>query len=52
MIKCAEENLARFKARQPLVGHLLPYLTAEETKQEGLLCDEQLGWVEAQQGGI
>ena len=32
MVERAEDNLDRFKARRPLVGHLLPYLTAEEAR--------------------
>jgi hypothetical protein len=27
-------------------GHLLPYLTAEEAKQQGLLFHNEHGWVE------
>ncbi len=46
MIKCAQDNLRRYKAKQPLVGHLLPYLTAEEAKQQGLHFREAYGWVE------
>jgi phosphatidylserine/phosphatidylglycerophosphate/cardiolipin synthase-like enzyme len=46
MIECAQENLRRFKAKQPLVGHLLPYLTAEDAKQHGLHFREAHGWVE------
>jgi phosphatidylserine/phosphatidylglycerophosphate/cardiolipin synthase-like enzyme len=47
MIERAQENLRRYKAKQPLVGHLLPYLTAEEAKQQGLQFREASGWVEA-----
>jgi phosphatidylserine/phosphatidylglycerophosphate/cardiolipin synthase-like enzyme len=46
MIECAQENLRRYKAKQPLVGHLLPYLMAEEAKQQGLHFREAHGWVE------
>ena len=46
MLDCAEDNLRRFKAKQPLVGHLLPYLTAVEAKQHGLHFREAHGWVE------
>jgi PLD-like domain len=46
MIDCAQDNLRRFKAKQPLVGHLLPYLTAVEAKQHGLHFREAHGWVE------
>jgi phosphatidylserine/phosphatidylglycerophosphate/cardiolipin synthase-like enzyme len=47
MTECAQENLRRFKAKQPLVGHLLPYLTAGEAKQHGLHFREAHGWVES-----
>jgi len=46
MIDCAQDNLRRYKAKQPLVGHLLPYLTAEEEKHHGLHFREAHGWVE------
>src|SRR6266571_4375065 len=46
MIERAEDNLRRYKAKQPLVGHLLPYLTGEEAKQQGLNFHEEHGWVE------
>jgi phosphatidylserine/phosphatidylglycerophosphate/cardiolipin synthase-like enzyme len=41
----AQENVRRFKAHQPLVGHLLPYLTDEEARQQGLHFHEEHGWV-------
>jgi phosphatidylserine/phosphatidylglycerophosphate/cardiolipin synthase-like enzyme len=43
----AEDNLRRFHAKQPLVGHLLPYVTGEEAKQQGWHFHEEHGWVEA-----
>jgi phosphatidylserine/phosphatidylglycerophosphate/cardiolipin synthase-like enzyme len=43
----AEDNLRRYKRKQPLVGHLLPYLTAEEAAHQGLHFDEGRGWIEA-----
>jgi phosphatidylserine/phosphatidylglycerophosphate/cardiolipin synthase-like enzyme len=46
MNECAQENLRRFKEKQPLVGHLLPYLMAEDAKQHGLHFREAHGWVE------
>jgi phosphatidylserine/phosphatidylglycerophosphate/cardiolipin synthase-like enzyme len=48
----AWENLRLYKANQPLVGHLLPYLTANEAIQQGLRFNEEHGWLEepAQQG--
>lgn len=42
----ARDNLRRYKAKQPLVGHLLPYLTAEEADREGLKFDKERGWIE------
>ena len=46
MIERAQDNLRRYKAKQPLVGHLLPYVTAEEAKQQGLHFHDEHGWVE------
>jgi phosphatidylserine/phosphatidylglycerophosphate/cardiolipin synthase-like enzyme len=46
MIERAQDNLRRYKAKQPLIGHLLPYLTAEEATQEGLNFHEEHGWIE------
>src|SRR6266516_3592551 len=46
MIDRAQDNLRRYKAKLPLIGHLLPYLTAEEATQEGLKFNEELGWIE------
>jgi phosphatidylserine/phosphatidylglycerophosphate/cardiolipin synthase-like enzyme len=46
MIERAQDNLRRYKAKQPLVGHLLPYVTAEEAKQQGLHVHDEHGWVE------
>jgi phosphatidylserine/phosphatidylglycerophosphate/cardiolipin synthase-like enzyme len=39
-------NLERYKGGQPLVGHLLPYLTAEEAREQGLPFEEAHGWIE------
>ena len=47
MIERAQDNLRRFHARQPLVGHLLPYVTGDEAKQQGWRFHEEHGWVEA-----
>jgi phosphatidylserine/phosphatidylglycerophosphate/cardiolipin synthase-like enzyme len=46
MHECAWENLQRYKDNQPLVGHLLPYLSAEEALQQGLNFREEHGWLE------
>jgi hypothetical protein len=42
----AQENLRRYKAKQPLLSHLLPYLTADEAAQEGLNFSAEGGWIE------
>jgi phosphatidylserine/phosphatidylglycerophosphate/cardiolipin synthase-like enzyme len=47
MIERAQDNLRRFHARKPLVGHLLPYVTGDEAKQQGWRFHEEHGWVEA-----
>jgi len=46
MIERAQDNLRHFHAKQPLVGHLLPYVTGEEAKQQGWHFHEEHGWVE------
>lgn len=46
MAQQAQENLQRCKDKQPLVGHLLPYLTAEEAREEGVNFREGIGWLE------
>ena len=42
----AGENLRRYKAGQPLSGHLLPYLLADEARAQGLNFRESHGWLE------
>ncbi len=46
MSERAWENLQRYKANQPLIGHLLPYLTGDEAVQQGLNFREEYGWIE------
>jgi phosphatidylserine/phosphatidylglycerophosphate/cardiolipin synthase-like enzyme len=46
MAQYANENLKRYKAHQPLVGHLLPYLTADEATAQGLQFQQEHGWIE------
>lgn len=45
MLERADDNVRRYKAKQPLVGHLLPYLTAEEAAQQGLPFHKEYGWI-------
>lgn len=49
MIASAQENLRRFQAKQPLVGHLLPYFTREEAERAGLPFKEAMGWLEEEE---
>lgn len=42
----AWDNLKRYKEKQPLIGHLLPYLTADEARDQGLYFRETHGWIE------
>jgi phosphatidylserine/phosphatidylglycerophosphate/cardiolipin synthase-like enzyme len=46
MSERAQDNLRRFHSKQPLVGHLLPYVTGEEARQQGWRFHEEHGWVE------
>jgi phosphatidylserine/phosphatidylglycerophosphate/cardiolipin synthase-like enzyme len=46
MMERAQDNLYRYRAKQPLVGHLLPYVTGDEAKQQGLNFHEEHGWLE------
>jgi len=52
MIERAQDNLCRYKAGQPLLGHLLPYLTAQEARQHGLPFREEHGWIEEAQASL
>ena len=46
MRKRALENLVAYKARQPLAGHLMPYMLEDEAHQQGLHFGEEHGWLE------
>lgn len=46
MRRRAQENLLACKTRQPLVGHLVPYLLEDEARQQGLNFREEHGWLE------
>ncbi|HEX6818747.1 MAG TPA: phospholipase D-like domain-containing protein, partial [Ktedonobacterales bacterium] len=47
----AAANEARVRNREPLVGHLLPYITAAEARDRGLPVDPDHGWLDALPGG-
>lgn len=46
MSERAQDNLRRYKAKLPLSGYLLPYLTAQEAQEQGLPFREAHGWIE------
>ncbi len=46
MTERAADNLNRYKAKQPLIGNLLPYLTADEATQQGIEFHGEHGWIE------
>lgn len=46
MVARAQENLRRYKEKQPFVGHLVPYLSAAEAREEQLNFQEEIGWLE------
>ncbi|GAC1685856.1 MAG: phospholipase D-like domain-containing protein [Ktedonobacteraceae bacterium] len=46
MHNCAWENLRRYKAHLPLVGHLLPYFSEAEANEQGLKVHANHGWIE------
>ncbi len=47
----AESNFARVNARQPLQGHVLPYLTAADGERRGVRVDGEHGWLDVLEGG-
>ncbi|HEY0753825.1 MAG TPA: phospholipase D family protein [Ktedonobacteraceae bacterium] len=46
MGKRAQENLQAYKAQQPFYGHLVPYVLADDARQQGLPFSEDHGWLE------
>lgn len=46
MAERARDNLRRYQAKQPLVGHLLPYLLKDQAISAGLAFHEEHGWLE------
>ncbi|MGZ3673078.1 MAG: phospholipase D-like domain-containing protein [Ktedonobacterales bacterium] len=52
MYALAEANRERVHRREPLDGHLLPYLTADEGKVLGLNVHPEHGWLDNIAGGV
>lgn len=48
----AEANRERVRRREPLDGHLLPYVTADEGKAVGLDVHPEHGWLDNIEGGV
>ncbi|HEY7124264.1 MAG TPA: phospholipase D family protein [Ktedonobacterales bacterium] len=48
--RCAAENLERLRREQPLIGHLLPYLSFEEAEKHGLSLDRFCGLLDGLRG--
>ncbi|HKB47677.1 MAG TPA: phospholipase D-like domain-containing protein, partial [Ktedonobacterales bacterium] len=47
----AEANRERVRRRQPIVGHILPYLTAADGARLQLPVHEEHGWLDNLEGG-
>ncbi len=46
LVERAHENMQAFKDKRPFVGHLLPYLTAEQARAQDLPFRDEHGWLE------
>ena len=47
----ADANLARVMSRQPMQGHVLPYLTEADARQRDIPLDPSHGWLDNLEGG-
>ena len=47
----AAANEERVRNREPLIGHLLPYITAAQAQEQGLPVDREHGWLDMLPGG-
>jgi phosphatidylserine/phosphatidylglycerophosphate/cardiolipin synthase-like enzyme len=48
----AQENFARVIRREPLQGHLLPYIRFERAKEMGVPVHPEHGWLDSIEGGL
>lgn len=48
----AQENFARVGRREPLQGHLLPYLTFTDGQKLDALVNAEHGWLDSIEGGL
>jgi phosphatidylserine/phosphatidylglycerophosphate/cardiolipin synthase-like enzyme len=51
MRESARANLARVRQGEPLVGHMLPYVAAEEAQQFDIPFSPEHGWLDNLEGG-
>ncbi len=47
----ADANFTRVQARQPLRGHILPYLSVADGERRGVDVDPDHGWLDCLEGG-
>ncbi|HEU5349505.1 MAG TPA: phospholipase D-like domain-containing protein, partial [Ktedonobacterales bacterium] len=52
MCASAQANLEHVRQGEPLVGHMLPYVAADEAEQLGLPFSSEHGWLDNLEGGI
>ncbi len=48
----AQANRDRVRRREPLVGHLLSYLTFEDGRRDGVPVHHEHGWLDNHEGGV
>lgn len=48
----AQENFERVVRREPLQGHLLPYLRFDKASELGVSIDPEHGWLDSIEGGL
>lgn len=48
----AQENAGRVERREPLRGHLLPYLTVSDAATRGIVISPEHGWLDSIEGGL
>ncbi len=48
----AQENFDRVTRREPLQGHLLPYITSDKASEWGAVVNPEHGWLDSIEGGL
>jgi phosphatidylserine/phosphatidylglycerophosphate/cardiolipin synthase-like enzyme len=52
MLASAQANLERVRRGEPLAGHMLPYVAAEDAQLLGLPFSSEHGWLDNLEGGV